>query len=285
MNISGRKGVGYLAHNNRDFIPQNVNQQRTPYNHTFKRQSLEKAYDICFKEAFESYNNSIRKDRRFQGSYLEKLRSSKSKHPPKEFYEWIVQVGDKRTCGYGTQNEALAEKILNEYMKGFIKRNPQLYIFNAVMHRDESTPHIHIDFIPMAYFEKGQKIRNSLDKALEQMGYGKSISRKKNNTMEWQRQEREALRQLAREKGLDIEDEHQNKNKHLDNESYKALAKELESQKQELSTYKDIYQKSLIDLVQAIKKKPEILSTINRAVKIALGKESLPKENLRERSR
>lgn len=285
MNISGRKGAGYLAHNNRDFIPRNVNQQRTPCNHTFKRQSLEKAYDICFKESFESYNNSIRKDRRFQGSYLEKLRSSKSKHPPKEFYEWVVQVGDKNTCGYETQNAALAEKILNEYMKGFIKRNPQLYIFNAVMHRDESTPHIHIDFIPIAYFEKGQKVRNSLDRALEQMGYGKSVSRKNNNTMEWQKQEREALRQVAREKGLDIEDEHQNDNKHLDNESYKTLAKELESQKQELSALKDIYRKSLMDLALAIKNKPEILSTMTRAIKIALGKEAPPQEKVMERSR
>lgn len=278
MKISGRKGIGYLSHNNRNFIPKNVDYTRTHRNHIYKQQSLEKAYDTCFKESFETYNNSVRKDRRYDGSYLEKIRHSKSKNPPREYYEWIIQVGDKNSCGYTTANYVIAEKILHEYMKGFIERNPQLYVFNCVMHRDESTPHIHVNFIPIAYFEKGQKIRNSLDKALEQMGHGKSNNRKDTNTMRWQKQEREILRQISRSYGLNIDDEQRNSNKHLDNSEYKILANTLEQKRIEINALNSIHNNSLLDLVKIFRKNPYIINTINRALNIILGNETIPME-------
>lgn len=48
--------------------------------------------------------------------------------------------------------------------------NPNLYLFNCVLHLDEATPHLHIDYIPMAKgYKKGMGTRNSISKALQHM--------------------------------------------------------------------------------------------------------------------
>lgn len=54
----------------------------------------------------------------------------------------------------------------------FQKRNPNLYVFSAHMHLDESTPHIHIDFVPYTTESKrGLETRVSLKKALADQGF------------------------------------------------------------------------------------------------------------------
>lgn len=45
-------------------------------------------------------------------------------------------------------------------------------MFNAVIHLDEATPHLHVDFVPFATGQShGLSTRNSLNKALEQQGF------------------------------------------------------------------------------------------------------------------
>ena len=39
-------------------------------------------------------------------------------------------------------------------MNGFAERNPNLKVFNAIMHLDEETPHLQIDYVP---FSTGNK--------------------------------------------------------------------------------------------------------------------------------
>ncbi len=86
------------------------------------------------------------------------------------------------------------------------QRNPNLYLFNCVMHLDEATPHLHIDYIPVAHgYKNGMKTRNSLTKAFQQMGFAKAVSRKQNETVAWQEREREYLTELCREQGIEIE--------------------------------------------------------------------------------
>lgn len=271
LKISGRKGAGYIAHNNREFSCKNVDATRTASNITYKKEALEEAYRKCFEKEFQEYNSKVRKDRRFAGTYLEKLRNSKGKQ--KEFYEWVIQVGDKESAGYDTNNWEEAEKILDEYMKGFQERNKQLYVFNAVMHRDESTPHVHIDYIPIANFEKGQKKRNSLTKALEQMGYGKSESRKNSNTIRWQKAEREEIRKIAREAGLEIDEEEHNRKKHLEVEEYKELQREKEAVKEEIKELRNMEKMEINRLADAFKNNANLMNMILRAVRIVLGKE------------
>ena len=277
MKISGRKGSGYIAHNNREFTCRNVDPTRSKNNIYIKKESLEKAYDIIFGESFKEYNESIRKDRRFNGSYLQKLRNSKNTHKQKESYEWIAQIGDKEDMGYGTGREELARQILIQYTEEFIKRNSQLYVYNAVIHMDEATPHVHIDYIPWARFKKGQKIRQSLDKAYEQMGYGKSESRTNNNTIEWQKTEREIIRETARGYGLEIEEEQRNNKKHLSVDEYKEMMEYIETLEQEIVELKeeivelhDLKNQSINELAHTLQKMPQLITSITRAMKISV---------------
>lgn len=50
--------------------------------------------------------------------------------------------------GAETEEGQLASKILDEYMQDFQRRNSTLRVFSAHLHMDETTPHLHIDFVP-----------------------------------------------------------------------------------------------------------------------------------------
>ena len=62
--ISFVKGKGSLNHNNREFIHDNVNEERIAWNRTYKQENLKEAYDICFGQALAEYNA---KQKRNQG--------------------------------------------------------------------------------------------------------------------------------------------------------------------------------------------------------------------------
>ncbi len=105
-----------------------------------------------------------------------------------------------------TEDAKAAIEVLDQYAKTFQERNPNLYLFNCMMHLDEATPHLHIDYIPVAHgYKNGMKTRNSLTKAFQQMGFAKAVSRKQNETVAWQEREREYLTELCREQGIEIE--------------------------------------------------------------------------------
>lgn len=85
-------------------------------------------------------------------------------------------------------------------MEGFSERNPNFYVFNAVMHLDEATPHLHIDYIPVGHFSNGLDTRNAMAKALEEMGYGKGA----NAINRWRLTEWEILHQICKAHGVEI---------------------------------------------------------------------------------
>lgn len=207
--ISFPKGKGHLTHNNRDFISKNVVPERTSWNRIYMQESLEKAYEKCFGQALMDYNaTQKRKDRRKE-NYLKEIENSGNKE--KTFYENIVQIGKRKILLWWMRMEILLRKQSQSLkywssMKTFQERNPNLYLFNCVMHLDEATPHLHIDYIPVAHgYKTGMETRNSLTKALQQMGFAKAVSKKENETVAWQQRERAYLTDLCREKGIDIE--------------------------------------------------------------------------------
>lgn len=57
-------------------------------------------------------------------------------------------------------------------MRGFSERNPNFYVFNAVIHLDEKTPHLHIDYVPVGHYKRGVDTQNGIAQALKEMGYG-----------------------------------------------------------------------------------------------------------------
>jgi chromosome segregation ATPase len=71
---------------------------------------------------------------------------------------------------------------------------------------DEATPHLHLDYIPVAHgYKTGLQTRNSLTKGLQEMGITPAASKDDNETMHWQEREREYITQLCMERGVEIE--------------------------------------------------------------------------------
>ncbi len=208
--ISFPKGKGHLTHNNREFICNNVVPERTAWNRIYIQEPLKDAYEKCFGQALRDYNAAQKRKDRQKDDYLKEIENSGNKE--KAFYENIVQIGKKTDTPVTDENGMLTEEakaaieVLDCYAKTFQERNPNLYLFNCVMHLDEATPHLHIDYIPVAHgYKNGMKTRNSLTKAFQQMGFAKAVSRKQNETVAWQEREREYLTELCREQGIEIE--------------------------------------------------------------------------------
>lgn len=205
--ISMCEGKGSLSHNNREFTAKNIDSSRTPNNIVFVQQELGEAYHQLFDEAVEKYNTrQKRKDRKI-GDYFEHLFN----RPPgksfivnankqKCFYEHLVYIGTKKDSGIGTPDAEITKECLREYMEGFQERNPNFYVFNAVMHLDESTPHLHIDYIPIGHFKNGLEVRNAKNKALEEMNFGKDA--KANNR--WRLAEWDILKNICNAHGIEI---------------------------------------------------------------------------------
>lgn len=156
----------------------------------------------------------------------------KSKNGEKLFYENVVQVGTMYSCPVGSTDGETASKILDEYMRGFEQRNPNIYvfIFNAVLHLDEATPYLHIDCIPIACdYKNGLQIRNSLDKALKQQGIDGTGGKKGNSTQNWQEQERGSLISVMERYGWQYEASLDTDRRNLTLDQYKAMVEEVDN--------------------------------------------------------
>jgi len=66
----------------------------------------------------------------------------------KLFHEAIFQIGNLTDCGCGSPGGERAAAALKEFAESFQERNPHLRVFNMVLHMDEATPHLHVDFVP-----------------------------------------------------------------------------------------------------------------------------------------
>jgi len=198
--ISGRIDKGSIGHNNRKFIAPNVDKSRTHENIILVREDIQKIYHELFDKALDEYNaKQKRKDRRIK-NYYEHINRSKQEKP---FYEVLFQIGNTEDTHCGTSEAVIATKVLTEFVNGFQKRNPHIKVFNAVIHLDEETPHVHIGFVPFATEQKrGLSTRNSLSKALEQQGF---VSEGKNNTCtkQWIEHEKEQLAEVMKSYGIE----------------------------------------------------------------------------------
>lgn len=158
-------GGGDIRHNNRLFRPSNVDHSRTPDNITLVRENIQDAYHNLFNESVIKYNeNQKRNDRKIK-NYFDKIYRSKKEKP---FYEFIAQVGNQ-----GDQpDQKKCVEILEDFHKMMQKDYPNMKIFNSVIHVDESTPHLHLDFIPVGEgYKKGLEKRASMQKALQNLGF------------------------------------------------------------------------------------------------------------------
>lgn len=167
--VSAMIGKGSLAHNNRDFIAENVDPERTKFNVTFCNEDIKDTYHDMFDDALERYNAKQTRDDRKIDDYYEKIRTGKQEKP---FHEVIFQIGNKDDTPANSAEGEQAKQMLEEYYQGFAERNKSLRVFSAHIHMDEATPHLHIDFVPFTTGSKrGLDTRVSLKLALAELGF------------------------------------------------------------------------------------------------------------------
>lgn len=223
--ISHVQGKGSIAHNNRLFTPKNVDPSRTGNNVCYIQKPIAEAYTEIFGKAVEEYNaKQKRSDRMIKTGYYEHLfnRSPcstviEAANGQKSFYEDVVQIGTKDDTGVGSSDADTAKACLDEYMHGFQKRNTNFYVFNAVLHMDEATPHLHIDYIPVGHYGRGVSVQNGIAQALKEMGYGSG----KDAINRWRQSERKILKEICIAHDLEISEEQQGRGYSMKCEEYK----------------------------------------------------------------
>lgn len=237
VSLSVRVDAGVIGHNNRAFIAKNVDKEKISDNITYVQKDLKEVYKEIFSKALEKYNAKQTRSDRIIKDYFEHIKNGNQEKP---FYEAIIQFGDMENSKVGTEGGECAKKMLDDYMKDFEKRNPNLIVFNAVMHLDESTPHLHIDFIPVTHNQtRGLETRVSLKKALDEMGIS-GTSKRESDRQQWAVREKEIMKSIAKKHGLEIENKNI-KRPHLEVEEFKAAQDEMKAAKQKL---KSLYEKS-----------------------------------------
>lgn len=237
VTISGMTGRGSIRHNNRSFSAANIDKSRSGLNVTFCQEDLKQVYHQVFDEALAAYNAKKKKTRDKIPDYYEHIRQGKQE---KLFHEVIFQIGNKDDCGCGSLDGDRAAAVLTEFAESFQERNPHLRVFNAVMHMDEATPHIHIDFVPVATGQsRGLQTRVSMKQALKQQGFT-SLGRNMTEWRAWMDREKQTLAELAQAHEFEIVDLGGGR-KHMDLPEYREAAQRLEAaQEQAVSAEQEV---------------------------------------------
>ena len=246
--ISGMVGKGSLTHNNRNFIAANIDHARTANNITYQNEDLRTVYTDLFGAALERYNAKQKRNDRKIKDYYEHIRTGKQE---KLFYEVIFQIGNVKDTAVGTPAGEQAQTVLDEFMRSFQERNPQLRVFSAHLHMDEATPHLHIDFVPFTTDSgRGLDTRVSMKKALASQGF-EGGSRGDTEFNQWINSEKQALSEVMERHGIEWEqlDTH---NEHLSVMDFKKQERQEEIKVLD-KTIKKLQQKQMdIQAVEAI---------------------------------
>lgn len=224
-------GRGSIRHNNRSFSAANVDRSRSGQNVTFCNEDLKKVYHELFDEALAAYNAKKKKTRDKIPDYYEHIRQSKQE---KLFHEAIFQIGNLSDCGCGSEGGQRAAEALTEFAETFRERNPHLRVFNMVLHMDEATPHLHVDFVPVATEQtRGLSTRVSMKQALKQQGFT-GLGRKQTEWKAWMDREKDALTEIAQQHEFEIISLGSNR-RHMDLPEYKAAIQQADAVQEQVA--------------------------------------------------
>ncbi|MEG7852131.1 plasmid recombination protein, partial [Bacillus paranthracis] len=161
------------------------------------QKDLKKLYREEFGEVLENYNAKQKRNDRKIDDYYKHIQSSKKTSLQQEM---IIQVGDKDDFS-SKQDFEKANEILEEWLLGFEKRNPNLKIYNAVIHNDEASPHMHLNFVPVASgYKRGLEKQVSFDRAITQQDPKLDKTRPFDD---WREKEVKILEEMLKERGIE----------------------------------------------------------------------------------
>lgn len=221
MSISVRVGGNMSSkdHNERKKELDNIDKVLSKYNLQLAIEDIRDVYEREFTPGVNKYNSKQkRKDRRID-DYYSKVLHSKKYHVSQEIifsvgdmYDYLLDkdkvkrdekgniVLDHRNMDFEKRN--MAKDILVDTFSKFKEHNPNMKVFNATIHMDEATPHLHIMFVPVATgYKRGLEKQVSMTKAIENQGC-KGKNNRERFTI-WRENQVQIVRELMKEKGIE----------------------------------------------------------------------------------
>lgn len=193
-----------IKHNMRDYDGWNkdghIAPTRTPLNVILINEDFRKWFYDIFADAILAYNEkNAKKHPDRMKTVADYFKEQKGK-----VQEALLQLGDHET--YVKMVEDIGQERVDEFYKNALIQiyenwkhdNPSLRIFHASIHMDEvqnGTPHLHIDFLPVAESTRGLTTKVSLDGALKSLGFNRDKKDKYESTpyKQWLANRREKL--------------------------------------------------------------------------------------------
>lgn len=155
-----------LSHNNRENIYGNpgIDPSRLDENIYFVQKDIRSVYKDVFQEAVDKYNEKQKRNDRKIQDYYDKIHKNEKTHEQREL---VVAVGEGKD---DPKYREAKKEALKQYAEAFQGRNPNLAVYNMVLHDDEANPHLHINYVPHFESSRGLTRRVGMDRALQQQG-------------------------------------------------------------------------------------------------------------------
>ncbi|PHE37875.1 mobilization protein [Bacillus pseudomycoides] len=206
-----------LSHNNRENIHGNpgIDLSRLEENIYFVQKDIRSVYKDVFQEAVDKYNEKQKRNDRKIKDYYDKIHKDEKTHEQREL---VVAIGEGKD---DPKYREAKKEALKQYAEAFQERNPNLVVYNMVLHDDEANPHLHINYVPNFESSRGLTRRVGMDRALQQQGVkGKGTELIAN----WRTLETAYIEELAKEHIPDFERANVGSHKYMKVRQYKEYA-------------------------------------------------------------
>lgn len=221
--------------------------------------------DIDHTKSDLNYNLAPKRDMLDIEYYKKRLSTVKcqNRSDVKTLCDWIITLPKSIS---DEQEKRFFQKAYEFMTKRYCEEN----VISAWVHKDEAgRSHMHFAFIPVCVDKK---------KGIQKVSAKEVLTR-----MELKSIHREMAEHMKKEFGFDVGI----LNGATENGNKTVMELKSEELKEQINTLNKFKNQSIIDMANTIKQKPNLLSNINRAVKIAIGKEKPPqiKEQTRDLER
>ncbi|MES9690094.1 plasmid recombination protein [Bacillus toyonensis] len=206
-----------LSHNNRENIYGNpgIDPSKLEENIYFVQKDIRSVYKDVFQEAVDKYNEKQKRNDRKIKDYYDKIKKDTKTHEQREL---VVAVGEGKD---DPKYREAKKEALKQYAEAFQGRNPNLAVYNMVLHDDEANPHLHINYVPNFESSRGLTRRVGMDRALQQQGVqGKGTELIAN----WRQLETAYIESLAKEQIPNFERANVGSHKYMKVRQYKEYA-------------------------------------------------------------
>ncbi|PHG07237.1 plasmid recombination protein [Bacillus toyonensis] len=206
-----------LSHNNRENIYGNpgIDPARLHENIYFVQKDIRSVYKDVFQEAVDKYNEKQKRNDRKIDDYYNKVHKDDKTHEQREL---VVAIGEGKD---DPKYREAKKEALKRYAEAFQERNPNLAVYNMVLHDDEANPHLHINYVPNFESSRGLTRRVGMDRALQQQGV-EGTGRKL--IAHWREVETAYIEQLAKEHIPNFERANVGSHKYMKVRQYKEYA-------------------------------------------------------------